>query len=577
MKTTLKHFKIQPLAVMVAALLASGCSTWSDKRATDQLHNDMGRSTYDQVDRNLAGVTLDAKRAAQDVARPYITGKAIPLAREVTLPPALRGMVDVTLLFRDSGDLLLIADRITDATGIPVKVMPDALLPAEAFMPRLEVSQSPNTPGMNMPGVMVASQAPLNLNSPLPGLGAPMVSQPIVSAPTPLVSSSVSSKGAAKEAPQMLAQALDAIAMRRSVYWKFDEQIAAIVFYRIETRTFEIRGAETSSTSLMSVDLTGGVDSASNSGMASKSQGSIDMAEQKAGPMESMVARIGQFMTLSGRIASGAGGLLVVTDTKGALDQIESFVRQENTMRQRRIDFVFEEITIEENTSSNTGVNLNLAFNSNDGSVNINGLNSLIQQEGAALSIGATAGAGPWKGSSVTMQALARLGKIVDRKVNSFGALNGTSATSGRPRREKYIDKLEQTQSNSDVNRPTVTVTQAQEVSGRIIQVVPFAYSDGDINLVVKFDNTPTPVITKQFLPDGSYVQSPTSEGEILQRNAVVRSGQPYVISATTVDTSGYDSARTDRSMPMLFGGSDVTKNAKRVTVFVLTAKVSEK
>ncbi|NWD59273.1 hypothetical protein HX878_31685 [Pseudomonas veronii] len=577
MKNSLKQFSIKPVAVMVAAILASGCSTWSDKRATDHLHDDMGRSTYDQVGRNLDGVTLDAKRAAQDVARPYITGKAIPLAREVTLPPALRGMVDVTLLFRDSGDLLMIADRITDATGIPVKVMPDALLPAEAFMPRLETSQNQNGAGGNMPGLMQAAQVPLNLSSPLPGLGAPMGSQPIVSTPTSVPVSSAPSKGAAKEPPQMLAKALDAIAMRRSVYWKFDEQIAAIVFFRTETRTFEIRGAETSSTSLMSVDLTGGVDSASNSGMASKSKASLDMTAQKAGPMELMINRIGQFMTRSGRIATGDGGLLVVTDTKGALDQIDSFVRQENTMRQRRIDLVFEEITIEENSSSNTGVGLNVAFNSNGGSVNINGLNSLIQQEGAALSIGATAGNGPWKGSSVTMQALARLGKIVDRKVNSFGALNGTSATSGRPRREKYIDKLEQTQSNSDVNRPTVTVTQAEEVSGRIIQVVPFAYSDGDINLNVKFDNTPTPVITKQFLPDGSYVQSPTSESDILQRNAVVRSGQPYVISATTVDTSGYEEARTDRSMPMLFGGSDVTKNAKRVTVFVLTAKVSEK
>jgi type IVB pilus formation R64 PilN family outer membrane protein len=576
MTKSLKQFQFKPVALMVAACLAAGCSTYSDKRETDHLSDDMGRTTYDQVGRNVNNVTLEAKRAAQDVPLPYITGKAIPLAREVTLPPALRGMLDVTLLFRDSGDLLVVADRITQATGIPVKVMPDALLPAEAFMPRLDLGQNGGQ-GMAVQGMMQATNGPLNLNSPLPGVGAPLSSEPIVTTPSSTPSKSSPSAKAPKEPPQMLATALDGIAMRRGVYWKYDDQIAGIVFYRTETRTFEIRGAEWASNGGMSMELTGGVDAASTSGMASKSKSTVDLPDSKNGPMDTMLARINQFMTRSGRVAAGAGGMLVVTDTKGALDQIANFVRQENTMRQRRIDMVFEEITIEENTNSNTGVNLNVMFNSNSGKLNVDGLNSLIQQEGAALSVAATAGDGPWKGSSITMQALSRLGKIVDRKVNSFGTLNGTPATSGKPRREKYIDKLEQTQATSDASRPTVTVTQAEEVSGRIIQVIPNAYSDGDISLAVKFDNTPKPIIVKQFLPDGSYVQSPSSEGDNLQSSAVVRSGQPYVISAATVDTASYDEARTDRSMPMLFGGSDVTNNLKRVTVFVLTARVSEK
>ncbi|WP_219096238.1 hypothetical protein [Pseudomonas sp. UMAB-40] len=573
----MKQFQFKPVAVLVAACLAAGCSTYSDKRETDRLSEDMGRTTYDKYGRTVNNVTLEAKRAAQDVPLPYITGKAIPLARDVTLPPALRGMVDVTLLFRDSGDLLVVADRITQATGIPVKVMPDALLPAEAFLPNLGLGQN-GGPGMVSQGVVQASSAPINLNSPLPGVGAPITSQPIVTTPSSSPSKSTSSaKAPPKEPPQILANVLDGIAMRRGVYWKFDDQTAGIVFYRTETRTFEIRGAEWATNGDMSMELTGAVDAGSTSGMASKSKSNLQLPDVKDGPMGAMIGRINQFMTRSGRVAAGAGGMLVVTDTKGALDQIANFVRQENTMRQRRIDMVWEEITIEENTNSNTGVNLNVMFNSAGGKFNVDGLNSLIQQEGAALSVAATAGEGPWKGSSIAMQALSRLGKIVDRKVNSFGTLNGTPATSGKPRREKYIDKLEQTQATSDASRPTVTVTQAEEVSGRIIQVIPNAYSDGDISLAVKFDNTPKPIITKQFLPDGSYVQSPASEGDNLQSSAVVRSGQPYVVSAATVDTSQYDAARTDRSMPMIFGGSDVTNSLKRVTVFVLTARVSEK
>jgi len=569
--------KLKPAALMVAVAMASGCSTYYDKKATDGYVDDMGRSTRDQVDRNFGAVTLDAKRAAQDVPLPYITGRAIPLAREVTLPAPLRGVVNTTMMFRDTGDLAVMATRIQDTTGIPVKVMPDALLPVENFMPRLETGPGGGV-AMAVQGSMRPANSPIALDSPLPGVGGSAVPMTPVLASAPASAPSRGSAGTMPTGNQPLVTVLDATAMRHSVYWKYDDTIGAIVFYRTETRTFEVRGAEMAASSEMGVDLTGGVDAANSSGLSSKSKSSIDVQRPKDGPMEAMLARVTQFMTKSGKVAAGVGGMIVVTDTKTALDQIGTFIKQENTQRSRRIDLVFEEITIEKSSSSNLGANWKLMFKGNNGdSVNVGGLNSIIEQEGAALSIGATAGSGLWAGSSVAVQALSKVGRIVDQRVNSFGAVNGQPATSGRPQRQKYIDKLEQTASTSDVNQPTVTVTQAEEVSGRIISVLPYAYSDGDINLAVKFDNTPTPVFTKQTLPDGSYVQSPSSVSDVLVRTAMVHSGQPFVISATTVNNSTYNERRTDRAAPLLFGGSDVADNTDRVTVFVLTAKVSEK
>jgi hypothetical protein len=192
--------------------------------------------------------------------------------------------------------------------------------------------------------------------------------------------------------------------------------------------------------------------------------------------------------------------------------------------------------------------------------------------------LGASVGSGQWKGSSISAQALSKVGKIVDQKMNTFGAVNGQPATAGRPERQKYIDKLEQTASNSDASQPTVTVTQSEEVSGRIITVIPYAYSDGDINIAIKYDNTPTPVFEKQPVgQDGSYVQSPRSVSDVLVRSAMLRSGQPYVISAATVNNANYNERRTDRNVPIIAGGSDIADKTDRVTVFVLTALVREK
>lgn len=577
MDAPVKKFNFIPAVLALSVALASGCSTYKDKDRIDGLEADVGNSTKDHVARNMSSVTLDAKRAAQDVDRPYITGKAIPLSRAVTLPAPLRGTVNATMMYREDADLITIASRITDATGILVKVMPDALLPLEDFGPRLDGKQNAQGGPMGMSAPMTASTSIIALDSPLPGAGA--YQAPI----TPQYQTSHVKANQTKQVAQVgsvpLATTLDAIAMRLGVYWKYDSDLSAIVFYRTETRMFEIRGAEMAASSEMSIDLSGGVDNAGSSGLNSKSRASIDVAGQKEGPIEGMIARVTQFMTRSGKVAAGSGGLMIVTDIKSSLDQIEKFINQENKMRSRRIDFVFEEITVERKTSAQGSLNWNVLFGSAGAGngVDINGLNSLLEQEGAALSLGASVGSGQWKGSSVSMQALSKLGKIVDQKMNTFGAINGLPATSGRPQRQKYIDKLEQTASSSDATQPTVTVTQAEEVSGRIITVIPYAYSDGDINLAIKYDNTPTPVFEKQVLPDGSYVQSPSSVSDVLVRPAILRSGQPYVISASTANLANYDERRTDRNAPLLFGGSDIANQTDRVTVFVLTALVREK
>lgn len=570
----MSQLKVVPTLLAVAIAMASGCSVYKDKRDIENLANQESYTTSHKIARYAESVTDAAKREAQDVNRPFIIGKAIPLAREVTLPLPLRQNVNTTLLYSTDGDLVTLAERIQDATGIPVKVTQDALLPPEAFMPRLEQKDVMN--GVYGGAAVKANlAAPVVLNSPLPTSGASNVATVLpptgAGKPATVAASKISQTGS-----QPLASTLDSIAIRLGVYWKYEEDIGAIVFYRTETRTFEVRGAESTASSEMSVELTGGVNPDSSSGMESKSKSSLK-ADEKDSPMVGIMNRVQQFMTRSGRIASGTGGLLVVTDTKSALDKIDDFIKRENTMRTRRIDMVFEEITIEKSTSSQSGMNWDLLFNTDSASVNVSGLNSLLEQEGAALSLGAAVNAGPWKGSSVSVQALAKVGKIVDQKTNSFSSTNGKSATTGRPEKQKYIDKLQQTQSNSDTSKPTVSVTQAEEVSGRILTVLPKAYSDGDIDLDIKFDNTPTPFFEKQVLPDGSYVQSPRSVGDISLSSVTARPGQPIVVFASTSNNSTSNERRTDRNAPIIFGGSDVADKTERLTVFVLTAMVREK
>lgn len=567
------NLRLSIMAVAVS-LVATGCAVSGDKKQTDIYADASYSNAHAQVHQARDATSLAAKRESQVVNRPFIAGKPRPLAREVTLPAPLRGEVNTVLLFKDDADLVTLASRIQSATGIMVKVNPDSLLPLEAFSPRLnESSRSNNIEDSVFAPTTASLDNPVALDSPLPlgGIRADGPRRMASSIP-------VSSRQLRPNGSQPLPAVLDSIALRLGVYWKYDSDIGALVFFRTETRSFEVRNAEFAASGEMGVDLSGGVDSGNSSGIKSDSKSQLSIVADEKGPMDAIVKRVEQYMTQAGQIAAGAGGLLVITDTKSSLDQIEKYIEHENRMRSRRVEFVFEEITIEKNDSEQAGIDWNLMFESagQGTGVNISGLNSLIEQQGAALSLGASIGTGQWASTSVALQALSRVGKIVDRKLNTFGSNSGQPVTTGRPERQKYISEMKQTQSYSNNSAPTVSVTQDEEVSGRLLTLIPHAYANGDINLALKYDNTPTPMFEKQVMPDGSYVQSPMSTTDLLVRTATVRSGQPFIISAYSHNTASYAQRRTDRRMPMLFGGSDIAEQNDRVTVLVLTAMVRE-
>src|SRR5690606_15671562 len=124
-------------------------------------------------------------------------GPVQPLAREAILPPALQANVNTTLLFADGQAALpVLAERIARATGLPVRVMPEAVLPGEHFMPRLAG-----------------------------GAGAPVVALPTTAT--------------FGDGPQPLPSVLDRLAMPLGVHWRHRNGV--IEFYRVESRVFDVR------------------------------------------------------------------------------------------------------------------------------------------------------------------------------------------------------------------------------------------------------------------------------------------------------------------------------------------------
>jgi hypothetical protein len=582
---TMTNFYARTALGLAVAITLNGCAVYGAKREVDQQSSSALDSTQQRIGHDLRKVTLEQKYASQEVDLPFLASQPRPISRDIELPLVLQGKINITSVFANGGeaDLLTVARRIQEASGILVEVTPDALLPLSEFGPRLTKSEnSQKAPSGQSLQTTSANTDVLNKPIVPPDATGDTV---VVSTPPQLQLQQQPAARATQRAPQLkqgeqkFSVVLDQVTVPLGLYWKPVNNGHKVVIYRTETRMFEIRGAETKNSANVNLELKGSIGQTGNNSVDSKSDNTVELPKMDTAQIEDIKKRALQFMTNAGRAADAAGNLLIVTDTKDALDRIQEFVDAENKSRSRTVEFTLEEITVENTLSDQAGMTYNVLFNpsGNGSQINVNGLNSLLEQQGAAASLGLGVASGPWKGSSIALQALSKVGKIVGNNTDSFGTTNGVAVTTGQPEQRSYPDKLQQTQSTSDNSRPTVSVTQSVQSWGRMLTVLPFLYGNGDARLQFKFDNTPQPVFERRDFNDGGYVISPWSKGDVLARQALIRSGQPYVIRATVRDSNGYNSNRVDRNAPVALGGSDVADKTQRITLLVLTAMVKER
>lgn len=574
MDKPLLHRSALSLAVM---LVVSGCSVNADKREIDDRSAGTYRSSSARASQDMSKVTLEQKRANQIVDMPFLASEPRPISRDAELPLVLQGKIPITSVFPKGGgtDLLTFAKRVQDASGVLVRVTPDALLPLSEFGPSLN-KENRSSAVTSVIASQTTSANTFNLDQPImPG----DVESVAVTTPAAKPRQSVPRTARPEAGEEQMNVVLDQGTAPLGVYWKWDADARQVVIYRTETRMFEIRGAENTIRGSVETEQTGTLgQQTGNSSVNSKSNNLIEQNTVEGSQMQGIIKNVKQFMTQSGQVAEGTSNVIIVTDTKDALDQIQRYVNLENKERSRSVELVFEEITVEFTNSEQGGVNYNLLFDpaGNGNQTTLNGLNSLLEQEGAAASLGLTVGTGPFKGSSVAVQALSKVGKVVNTQFESLGSNNGVAVTKFDPEEQVYPDKLQQTPSANDNARPTVSVSQSTQSWGRFITIIPYLYSNGDANLTFKWDNKPMPRFDKNTFPDGGYVISPKSSGTILARQARLHSGQPHVVLASTQSSDAYNANRVDRDAPIVLGGSDVTNRTTRVTLLILTAMVKE-
>jgi type IVB pilus formation R64 PilN family outer membrane protein len=527
--TTARKFSM--LAAFCCVL--SGCALGERMR---QLAGSMGRTQatieagHESFSRSVG--SAEARRAAQDVGRPWLAGRSQPLARELTLPLALRANVNTTLMFAGGEmDLPALAQRITAATNIPVHVRPDALLALDHFLPRL---------------------------------GNAGTGSSVLGAATTMVLSG---------GPEPLSRILDRIAARLGVVWRYQNE--RIEFYRTETRVFNVRALTLNASAEASLGLGGRTES---QGFVSTSRTSLNSPVHDV--LAVVRARIEPFLSRAGVLVaeSGASSSIVVTDTPDVLSRIALYLEQENRALTRRVRLVFEELTVAMQDNAEAGLDWNLVFSSVKVAATISMPGAGLAEAGA-LGIGLNEG--PFKSSEAVVKALSRVGKVVRRSSLPVLTLNRRPVTHAVRTTFSYIDKVQTTAlgQSAGVALPSVSVSQREETVGSLLTLVPDAQDDGQILLSVAYDNTvaqPLKSVMFGSKDNPLQLQQITIDGNGTVQQVVLQPGQPLIISGFDRTHEETEGRRLNPGVPLALGGSDRASSQQLTTVMVVTAQLEE-
>lgn len=492
--------------------------------------------------------------------RLFVATKSIPIAQDAQLPDAFRRS---TFRFAERLTLPELSERITQSTGIPVRIAPDVLLPVTAFArgrQQTAITQS-NTTGNA---------------TPLPG-GQPNPSGNLGNAPggPRLTNAQYSEQFSVDYGPGPLAGLLDSIAARANFSWEYRD--GSIHLFRLLTRSYELKTLPVAS----SISNSTGSNSQATSGTGGASSGGAGSATQFTGqnstqrtinldPYAEFLAQVTGLLSRTGSVSSSRStGTFTVTDTRDVHNDVARLIEIENARltKQMRVRIDFLSVSISENDSR--GIDWEVLFsNIRQGSTaTITGAPSLV---GAAGAIGAKVidSTKPFSGTSLIYQYLNQYGKVYTDKSYSQQINSRTPIVIADQDETAYVDKtVPSTGGGLTTGAVVPGISTAKLTTGYSLNVFPVLLDSNNIQFQFSVDisslkGTPT------TFESGSgatlqRVQIPNITRQTFQPVATMRPNETLVLAT-------YTRMVNNRSSNSAFGVGSATGNQQKEQVVIL-------
>jgi type IVB pilus formation R64 PilN family outer membrane protein len=525
------------LGSVLLCLAVSGCAIDQLSRQTRDYTRGQRQASHQTVSRfeQRVASASEIDRAQAHVGKPWVSGKAVPLAREFDLPLALRANVKTTLIFKHKAtSLAQVASRIAQATQIPVRVSPEAQLPVGQFAPRLATTATVVPPAMTVVHRLPAGTQPLT-------------------------------------------RILDHVAATHQVDWVFDGK--AIEFFRTRTRVFDIRALSVSAKAAMRL---GKSSSQSNHGFDSAAQTELTLSDQSV--VQDVAKQLEPFLTQAAVVAAQPGSLssVVITDTPRALDAVEHYLDRLNRRLSRRIRLVFEQVTVTRDQRHEQGIDWQLAIASELGGLDVSGGSNLSTTPTLARINGP--GVVPGLTAGLVLKAVSRYADVVRHTTVPVMTLNRRPVTHAVRSTFTYVDQVKSVSTTSSDKKnsnalPGIAVNQKRETVGAFLTLVPDVQDDGQVLLSVAFDNTvamPLKTLTFGSAQNRMQVQQLDLRGNGTVQQVAVYPGRPTLVAGFEHQTNEVNQTRRAPHAPKVLGGGDEVNRQSTMTLIFVTVQVQE-
>lgn len=518
------------LTALAASLALAGCAGFS-------AHNDSvkAHSLVKSNEGTIAEWRLEKQRReaavrsmVEDVDTPYTGSRQITPHKSTQWPAALRREAQVNLRFADNvldtnGNTIIplsdFAQKINVATGIPVRVKPDALL--------------------DEAGKVVSVTIP------------------------------VASKGS-------LVPLFEQLAARYRVHTEFEN--GQLEFFRTTTRRFVIGAAAATAGGSMSVDSGGGEGGFSTTSSMKSTFQEIDAPKSLIPGIKQWMSKGAPEPTYN-----PATGSLTVTDTPEALDKIGEYIDNEKRLMNRGVIFDVEVVRYSSKNAGKTGLNWQVVYQRakalKEVSTNYLAPVQAIEQGAGILGttlMGGEDGQNRFAGSQALISALNETGQatVVRRLVletqNRIGVMHAANKTFD------YVNEVSAASSLSGVSSGQKTKT---ENAGRTLMLVPALTSESEATVDISIrESVKNPFGTNTSGKGDSQttVMLLDKDTELARQRVTLANGESRVVAAISGRTNEGSDQSLDKHVSAIFGGNIGGNSADDQYYLIVTMRLRD-
>ncbi|SPA23796.1 Type IVB pilus formation outer membrane protein,PilN family [Cupriavidus taiwanensis] len=540
----------------------------------------------DYSNKVLTQTTTSNVPLVQKSSGAWLGGKALPLQADLTLPEVFRKRY--AFKFPGKVGIETVAQRVTQVTGIPVRVKPDVLLPTTAFVT-----------GGNAIAQTARQTAPTTTassGSVLPPLPAPqtMGNQSSLLA-TGLSASGAFNPGLAEyemnyEGP--VSGFLDLLSARAGISWEYREGVISL--HRLVTKIFTLKAIPGDSTFKSAIGKQGQTQAGavgstnSQSSAGYNSQTNIEM-NSKFSLWESVEDAIKSVISPAGKYAiSQASGTITVTDTRDVVDQVAKIVDHENAANTRQIAMRVEVLSVKLNNGQEFGVDWDLVFNQVSNlvpwSLRFSSPASLVSNNAANLGVsilaptnGAmSASQARWGGSKAFFKALSSFGRVSVVTTANAMTLNRQPVPVAITNQTTYLAKVTPAPAGASGSAGgTPGLEPGTVTTGFLLNLLPTVLDSNSI--LLQFGLGISDLTALVDVPSGDQkIQAPEISSTDFLQKVAIRPGETLVLSGYERSAGQYDKRTLTSGAPIGLGGSINGTSNREAVVILVTPVLSE-